>query len=69
MSASALSSLTERQCEIALLAAEGLSNKEIARRLGLSENTVKYQLHRIYHQIGIRKRTALAGLVYMSRRG
>src|SRR5215216_653726 len=61
MSARALSSLTARQRDIVMLAADGLSNKEIARRLGVSEGTVKAHLHSIYRQLGIRNRTALAG--------
>ncbi|MFL5084896.1 MAG: response regulator transcription factor [Xanthobacteraceae bacterium] len=67
MSAIALSSLTARQREIVMLAANGLSNKEIARRLGLSEGTVKLHLHNIYTQLGIRNRTALVGLVHTPR--
>jgi RNA polymerase sigma factor (sigma-70 family) len=67
MSAIALSSLTARQREIVMLAANGLSNKEIARRLGLSEGTVKVHLHSIYRRLGIRNRTALAGLVHTRR--
>jgi RNA polymerase sigma factor (sigma-70 family) len=69
MSARAISSLTARQREIVLLAANGLANKEIARRLGLSEGTVKVHLHSIYRQLGIRNRTALAHLVHTPRPG
>jgi RNA polymerase sigma factor (sigma-70 family) len=69
MSASAFSSLTARQREIVILVANALSNKEIARRLGLSEGTVKVHLHSIYRQLGIRNRTALAGLVHTPRPG
>jgi len=64
MSAIALSSLTARQREIVMLAANGLSNKEIARRLGLSEGTVKLHLHNVYTRLGIRNRTVLVGLVH-----
>jgi len=58
------SSLTARQREIVMLAANGLSNKEIARRLGLSEGTVKLHLHNVYTRLGIRNRTVLVGLVH-----
>ncbi|MGH2736191.1 MAG: ATP-binding protein [Actinomycetota bacterium] len=51
-------SATER--EVALLAAEGLSNREIADRLFLSVKTVEANLSRIYRKLGIRSRGALA---------
>jgi two-component system nitrate/nitrite response regulator NarL len=56
--------LTARQREIMLLVAQGLSNKEIARRLNISEGTVKVHLHQIYHSLGIRNRTALTAFVH-----
>ena len=40
--------LTERECQIILVLSEGITNKEIGRRLGLTEGTVKVHLHRIY---------------------
>jgi DNA-binding NarL/FixJ family response regulator len=52
--------LTSRELEVALLVAEGLSNKEIARRLDRSEGTVKIHLHNIYEKLGVRNRTSLA---------
>lgn len=55
-------SLTCREREIVLLVAEGLSNKEMCRRLGLSEGTVKIHLHNIYEKVGINNRTALAAM-------
>jgi two-component system nitrate/nitrite response regulator NarL len=42
--------------------AEGITNKEIGRRLGLTEGTVKVHLHRIYRKLGIANRTVLAVL-------
>jgi DNA-binding NarL/FixJ family response regulator len=53
-------SLTSREQEIAALVAEGLSNKEIARKAGISEGTVKLHLHNIYQKLGVSNRTALA---------
>jgi two-component system nitrate/nitrite response regulator NarL len=54
--------LTERQ--IILVLSEGITNKEIGRRLGLTEGTVKVHLHRIYRKLGIANRTALAVLAH-----
>jgi len=54
--------LSDRQREVTLLAAEGLSNKEIARRLEISDGTVKVHLQQIYSKLGIRNRTMLAVL-------
>ena len=47
-----------------LLAAKGLSNKEIARELSVREGTIKLHLHRVYHKLGIRGRFALTVLVH-----
>jgi DNA-binding NarL/FixJ family response regulator len=55
-------SITCRERQIVLLVAEGLSNKEMCRRLGLSEGTVKIHLHNIYEKIGVNNRTALAAM-------
>ncbi len=52
--------LTARQDQIARLAATGLSNKQIARDLGISEGTVKLHMHGIFERIGIRSRVVLA---------
>jgi len=59
--------LTARQQEVILLVAQGLSNKEIARRLNISEGTVKIHLHTIYHHLGLRNRTALTAFVHGGR--
>jgi DNA-binding NarL/FixJ family response regulator len=60
-------SLTCREREIVLLVAEGLSNKEMCRRLGLSEGTVKIHLHNIYEKVGVNNRTALAAMAVAGR--
>jgi hypothetical protein len=46
-----------------MLVSEGLSNKEIGRRLNISEGTVKIHLNKIYGKTGISNRTMLAGTV------
>jgi DNA-binding NarL/FixJ family response regulator len=51
--------LTPREREVALLVARGLSNKQVARELGLSTGTVKQHLHRIFQKLGARNRRAL----------
>ena len=52
--------LSERELEVLRCVAEGLANKVIARRLEISEKTVKAHLTRIYHQIGVTDRTQAA---------
>lgn len=52
-------SLTERQREIVALAARGLSNKQIARQLGISPETVKTHLHHVFERHGVHGRVAL----------
>jgi DNA-binding NarL/FixJ family response regulator len=59
--------LTARQREIVALVSQGLSNKEVARRLNLTDGTVKIHLHRIYTRMRIRSRTALAAFALQSR--
>jgi DNA-binding NarL/FixJ family response regulator len=60
-------SLTRRERELVVLATEGLSNKEIARRVGVTEATVKIHLHNIYQKLGVSNRTALTALVLAHR--
>ena len=59
--------LTTREREISLLVAEGLSNKEVGRRLELSEGTVKIHLHNIYQKLEVSNRTTLAALAIAHR--
>jgi DNA-binding CsgD family transcriptional regulator len=42
----------------------GLRNKEIARRLGINESTVKIHLHNIYRKAQVSNRTALVALLH-----
>ena len=55
--------LTARQQEVAVLVAEGLSNREIAQRLQLSVRTVETHVNNILTGLGLRGRTRLAGWV------
>ena len=52
--------LTEREKEIGMLLAEGLSNKQIAEKLYISEGTVKNYISVIYDKTGIHDRVQLA---------
>jgi len=54
--------LTPREWKVMALAAEGLSNKEIAHRLKVTTGTAKVHLNHIYRKIGVRNRTSLANL-------
>jgi ATP/maltotriose-dependent transcriptional regulator MalT len=49
--------ITPRELEILQLMAEGLSNKEIAERVFVSENTVKTHSSRVFDKLGARRRT------------
>jgi DNA-binding CsgD family transcriptional regulator len=55
-----MTNLTARECEVAIAAAREKSNKVVARALGISENTVKHHLKRIYRKLDIRTRLELA---------
>ena len=48
-----MSRLTERQMEVLKLVCEGLSNKEICRRLGLSDSTVKAHVSAIFKSLDV----------------
>ena len=61
--------LTPRQEEIAELVADGLTNQEIASQLGVTGNTVKSTLRRVYEALEISRRTELAELIITRRRG
>jgi DNA-binding NarL/FixJ family response regulator len=57
---SPLEALSEREREVLALVAAGLANKQIARRLGISEKTVKAHLTRVFREIGVFDRTQAA---------
>lgn len=52
--------LSDREEEVLRLAAQGLANKQIGRRLGISDSTVKVHLGNIYRRIGVTDRTSAA---------
>ena len=56
--------LSRREAEVLALAARGLSNKEIAGAMGLSEGTVRKHLERAYRKLGVRGRLEAAARLY-----
>jgi two-component system nitrate/nitrite response regulator NarL len=54
--------LTDRERQIMALVSEGLSNKEMGRRLNIADGTIKVHLHHIYRKLEISNRTLLAAL-------
>lgn len=64
-----INGITGREEEIIECVRRGLSNKEIAKRLALSENTVKTHLYNIFTKFNITSRTKLISLVTNSRGG
>jgi two-component system nitrate/nitrite response regulator NarL len=58
----ALTTLTDRERQIMRLVSEGLSNKEIGRRLNITDGTIKVHLHHIFQKLEINNRTVLAAL-------
>ncbi len=59
--------LTPRELEVLALVRQGLANKQIGRRLGISERTVKAHLTSVFSSIGVSDRTQAA--VWAERRG
>jgi DNA-binding CsgD family transcriptional regulator len=53
-------SLTHRQTEVAALVAEGLTNRELSERLGISERSAESHLERIRLRLGFRSRAQVA---------
>lgn len=60
----ALTKLSPREASVAGLAAEGLADKEIARRLNVAFATVRAHLDNAFAKLGVRNRTQLASLLH-----
>lgn len=61
--------LTKKEDEVACLVAEGMTNREVAQKLGVAEHTVGNYLFRIYEKLGISTRVELALYVFRQRLG
>jgi two-component system nitrate/nitrite response regulator NarL len=62
-----LRQLSKREEEIALMVAEGFSNRQISERLDLSEHTIKNYLFRVFEKLGVSTRVELT--LYALKRG
>ncbi|HID34522.1 MAG TPA: response regulator transcription factor [Anaerolineae bacterium] len=62
-----LQQLTKREREVLDLVVAGLNNAAIARRLFISERTVKYHIGNIYGKLGVKNRTEAVLVALKSR--
>jgi DNA-binding CsgD family transcriptional regulator len=58
--------LTERELEVLQLVAEGLTNREIARRLFISPATVRTHLEHVFEKLGVGSRTAAVRAAFIA---
>jgi DNA-binding CsgD family transcriptional regulator len=57
--------LSRREAQVALCCVEGFTNAEIGRRLGVSEQTVKFHLRHIFVKFGVKRRAELISKLLM----
>ncbi len=58
---------SKRELEVLTFAAEGLTNKEIAYRLGLSERTIQFHMNSVFNKSGTNSRTEAIALAIRNR--
>jgi len=61
--------LTKRERHVAKLVMQGMSNKQVARALGICEGTVKVHLHSAYTKLGAANRVQLFNIIKQERVG
>jgi len=61
--------LSNREAQVAQLLVDGLSNKEIAKALGIADITVRLHLRRVFSKLGARSRTDAVRIILTSRSG
>jgi DNA-binding NarL/FixJ family response regulator len=66
--ANGLSLLSKREMDVVRSLAEGLTNREIAERLGLSQHTIKNYLFRVYDKLGVSSRLELLSMTLTQAR-
>ena len=59
--------LTERERQVLILIANGLSNREIADTLAISESTVENHIYHIYTKLGISNRAQAVAYAFQSK--
>ena len=62
-----LSQLTDREKEVIKVIADGLTNREIARELLISESTVENHIHNIYEKLEITNRAQAVARAYQTK--
>ena len=55
--------LTQRECQVAGLLGQGLSNREVATRLEISEHTARRHAEHLFAKLGVRRRAEVAALI------
>jgi DNA-binding NarL/FixJ family response regulator len=66
-SAAPLPLLSERETEVLELAAQGLTNTELATRLEITVHTVKFHLASVYRKLGVANRTEAVSVLFRSQ--
>ena len=60
--------LSLREAQVLALASEGLTNREIAGRLGLSVHSIKFHLATVFRKLGVANRTEAAAVFFRAGR-
>lgn len=60
--------LSLREAQVLALASEGLTNREIAGRLGLSVHSIKFHLATVFRKLGVTNRTEAAAVFFRAGR-